>query len=203
MKNSPETSRFGSVMASLECEGFLFYSDFDSGNLSRVECVPKYASGKEKSPLSSPASPQTSLLSAVTPVTKNGKEVPEVPDVEFNIWTKPDCQGTIFENGNRTWFYFGVKGRLLVVVRMFVDVRFFLAGLPHALVKLNMVDLNRQAKMYSQGMAPVYRVVPGRTSWERIRDRPTYNVNIISLFLNGTYYIILYGGVSLKELNTS
>ena len=23
------------------------------------------------------------------------------PDYEFNVWTKPDCAGTEFENGNR------------------------------------------------------------------------------------------------------
>lgn len=31
-------------------------------------------------------------------------------EIEFNIWTKPDCAGTEFENGNRTWFYFGMRG---------------------------------------------------------------------------------------------
>lgn len=35
----------------------------------------------------------------------------EIPDHEFNVWTRPDCYGTEFENGNRTWFYFGIKGR--------------------------------------------------------------------------------------------
>lgn len=34
----------------------------------------------------------------------------ELIEAEFNIWTKPDCCGTEFENGNRTWFYFGMKG---------------------------------------------------------------------------------------------
>lgn len=37
----------------------------------------------------------------------------EVFDAEFNIWTKPDCYGTEYENGNRTWFYFGMKGKVL------------------------------------------------------------------------------------------
>jgi hypothetical protein len=46
----------------------------------------------------------------------HGKNSPaeEVPDFEFNIWTKPDCAGTEFENSNRTWFYFGVKGKLYI-----------------------------------------------------------------------------------------
>lgn len=95
----------------------------------------------------------------MVPVNRHGKDVPEIPDVEFNIWTRPDCMGTEFENGNRTWFYFGVKGYK-----------------PSVLMKLNLVDLNRQAKMYSQGMAPVFKTVPGRPNWERIRDKPTYTV---------------------------
>lgn len=34
----------------------------------------------------------------------------ETPDVfEYNLWTAPDCAGTEYENGNRTWFYFSVS----------------------------------------------------------------------------------------------
>lgn len=54
---------------------------------------------------------------------------------------------------------------------------YFLGGTPFSLVKLNMVNLNRQSKMYSQGMAPVFRISPGRSSWERIREKPTFNVS--------------------------
>lgn len=28
---------------------------------------------------------------------------------EYKLWTAPDCAGTSYENGNRTWFYFNVK----------------------------------------------------------------------------------------------
>ncbi|CAH0391215.1 unnamed protein product [Bemisia tabaci] len=80
-------------------------------------------------------------------------------DFEFNVWTHPDCAGTEFENNNRSWFYFGVTG-----------------GVPFATVKLNVVNLNRQCKMYSQGMAPVTRTSPGKLHWERIRDRPTFSM---------------------------
>ena len=27
---------------------------------------------------------------------------------EFNLWTAPDCAGTRYENGNRSWFYFSL-----------------------------------------------------------------------------------------------
>lgn len=46
------------------------------------------------------------------------------------------------------------------------------------MIKINMVDINKQAKMYSQGMSPVYKVFPGKHTWERIRDKPTYTVCI-------------------------
>ena len=25
--------------------------------------------------------------------------------LEFKVWTRPDCSGTCYENGNRTWFH--------------------------------------------------------------------------------------------------
>ncbi|XP_072378899.1 cytosolic carboxypeptidase-like protein 5 isoform X1 [Diabrotica undecimpunctata] len=128
-------------MAGISCSGFTFYNEFDSANLAKVEHVPgsshETASKHHKNAL-----------------------VQEIIDAEFNLWTKPDCYGTEFENGNRTWFYFGVK-----------------APGPAMLVKFNIVDLNRQGKMYSQGMAPVYRIVPGKPRWERIFDKPTHCLN--------------------------
>ncbi|EFA12270.1 cytosolic carboxypeptidase-like protein 5 isoform X1 [Tribolium castaneum] len=126
-------------MEGIECSGFTFYNEFDSANLAKVVYV----------------HPNESVIPVPNSSTKS---TPEVPDAEFNLWTKPDCCGTEFENGNRTWFYFGVK-----------------AHSPCLLVRLNIVDLNRQGKMYSQGMAPVYRTVPGKMQWERIRDKPIYN----------------------------
>ncbi|KAB0802410.1 hypothetical protein PPYR_04596 [Photinus pyralis] len=125
-------------MDDLECAGFEFFSNFDSANLSRVEYVPCFESATQSS----------------------RSTLQDVHDVEFNIWTKPDCFGTEFENANRTWFYFGIR-----------------ANAPELVVKLNLVDLNRQGKMYSQGMAPVYRIVPGKLQWERVRDKPSYSMN--------------------------
>ncbi|KAG5898456.1 hypothetical protein JTB14_015465 [Gonioctena quinquepunctata] len=117
-------------MEGIVCAQFTFYNDFDSANLARVEYVPQ------------------------------NESVQEIYDAEFNIWTKPDCYGTEFENGNRTWFYFGMK-----------------APASSLYVRFNMVDLNRQGKMYSQGMAPVYRILPSKPKWERILDKPTFSLN--------------------------
>lgn len=79
-------------------------------------------------------------------------------NVEFNLWTKPDCYQTVHENGNRTWFYFSIKG-----------------GKPSHVAKFNIMNLNKQAKLFSQGMHPVMRI--GKSAkWQRIHDRPTYSV---------------------------
>lgn len=86
----------------------------------------------------------------------------DTADYEFNLWTKHDCHGTQFQNNNRTWFYFGVK-----------------ACAPDVSVKFNIVNLNKQVKMFSQGMCPVFKVVPGHIHWERIRERPTFTVNFV------------------------
>lgn len=60
----------------------------------------------------------------------------------------------------RSWFYFSVRG-----------------AAPGKLLKINVMNMNNQRKLYSQGMAPLVRTVPGRARWERVRDRPTCEVN--------------------------
>ena len=77
--------------------GFTFFSTFDSGNLASVEAIPN-----DLHPLSG--------LPDVTEIPPD-KGSPLTPsDYSFRLWTRPDCSGTEYENGNRTWFYFGVKG---------------------------------------------------------------------------------------------
>ncbi|KAI8424052.1 hypothetical protein MSG28_002682 [Choristoneura fumiferana] len=133
----------------IECGGFYFIHNFDSGNLGHVERVP------------------TELIaSTVNPKTN----ATETPDYEFNLWTRPDCAGTEFENGNRTWFYFGIQAKE-----------------PGATVRLNLINLNKQGKMYNQGMAPVTRTLPGKPQWERIRDRPVHSMDDNTFTLSFKY----------------
>ncbi|XP_055528615.1 uncharacterized protein LOC129720831 isoform X1 [Wyeomyia smithii] len=87
-------------------------------------------------------------------------------EVEFNLWTRPDCAGTPYENQNRTWFYFAVTG-----------------GRPHQIVKFNVMNLNKQAKLFSQGMHPVMKVGPGGR-WERTKDKPSYAVTNDVFFIS-------------------
>lgn len=59
-------------------------------------------------------------------------------------------------------------------------------GIPGTAVRLNLVNLNKQSKMYSQGMTPVFKVDLGKSekpntkfskaSWLRIKEIPTYQV---------------------------
>ncbi|XP_015430742.1 PREDICTED: cytosolic carboxypeptidase-like protein 5 [Dufourea novaeangliae] len=129
------------------CGGFVFYNNFDSANLARVEQV---------------QAPEPSEKDANETENKSCKSSTSEDSVEyeFNIWTKHDCHGTQFQNGNRTWFYFGFK-----------------ANVPRIYVKFNIINLNKQLKMFSQGMCPVFKVIPGHLHWERIRERPTYSVD--------------------------
>ncbi|CAH2105329.1 unnamed protein product [Euphydryas editha] len=133
----------------IECAGFYFIHSFDSGNLGHVERVP---------------------TEFITPTINTKTNAPETPDYEFNLWTRPDCAGTEFENGNRTWFYFGIQ-----------------ASEPNIQVRLNLINLNKQGKMYNQGMAPVTRTLPGKPQWERIKDRPVHSTDDNTFTLSFRY----------------
>ncbi|KAJ8355491.1 hypothetical protein SKAU_G00182850 [Synaphobranchus kaupii] len=126
--------RFGNV---------IFSSKLDSGNLARVERVDRSEPDGEFGIAIS------GLLAGSAPN----------PDYEFNVWTKPDCADTEFENGNRSWFYFSVRG-----------------AVPGKLIKINVMNMNKQSKLYSQGMAPFVKTLPVKTRWERLRDRPTFEM---------------------------
>ncbi|XP_060946931.1 cytosolic carboxypeptidase-like protein 5 isoform X1 [Limanda limanda] len=122
----------------------VFSSKFDSGNLARVEKVEKGSSSPPSDTTSSGGAPSGPTLS---------------PDYEFNVWTQPDCAGTEHENGNRSWFYFSVRGTA-----------------PGKILKINVMNMNNQRKLYSQGMTPLVRTLPGKNRWERIRERPTSEI---------------------------
>lgn len=130
----------------------VFSSRFDSGNLGRVERVER-------------SEPSASAL-------------PPQPDYEFNVWTRPDCASTEFENGNRSWFYFSVRGML-----------------PGKLLKINMMNMNKQSKLYSQGMTPFVRSLPVRARWERVRDRPAFQMSDSQFILSFVHRLLEVRGV--------
>ena len=73
-----------------------------------------------------------------------------------------------FSNGwmmllcSRSWFYFGIRG-----------------WTPNRLIKINIMNMNRQGKLYSQGHMPFSRILPGQPKWQRIRDKPSYEVSVL------------------------
>ncbi|XP_078029806.1 cytosolic carboxypeptidase-like protein 5 isoform X2 [Epinephelus lanceolatus] len=136
----------------------VFSSKFDSGNLARVEKVEKGSS-----------SPPTDT--APSGGALSGSNL--TPDYEFNVWTQPDCGGTEHENGNRSWFYFSVRG-----------------AAPGKILKINVMNMNNQRKLYSQGMAPLVRTLPGKNRWERIRDRPTCEIIDNQFILSFTHRLL-------------
>ncbi|XP_063156044.1 cytosolic carboxypeptidase-like protein 5 isoform X5 [Candoia aspera] len=136
----------------IRCGGLLFSSKFDSGNLAHVEKV-EHQEGDGDNSVNGSGSINISASSVVF-----GSSLPTA-DYEFNVWTKPDCGDTEYENGNRSWFYFSVRG-----------------GMPGKLIKIHIVNMNKQTKLYSQGMTPLVKTVPIRPRWERIRERPAFEM---------------------------
>ncbi|RUS74128.1 hypothetical protein EGW08_018108 [Elysia chlorotica] len=134
--------------------GLLFTSKFDSGNLARVEKV-----SKEEDESDNDTSKSNFYSSVETKA-----------DSEFNVWTNPDCGGTEFENPNRSWFYFGIRG-----------------WNTNKVIKINVMNMNRQGKLYSQGLTPFVRILPGKPKWERIRDRPSCETVDGQFILSFTY----------------
>lgn len=75
----------------------------------------------------------------------------------FELRTAPDCAGTENETNYRTWFHFSIAG-----------------GVKDQVVNLTVNNLNPQAKMFNQGMKPVYKVGDGG-KWERIPQEVTHS----------------------------
>jgi hypothetical protein len=89
---------FPSPTMELRCGGLLFSSRFDSGNLAHVEKVETVSSDGEG-------------VGGVATAPASGSAAS--PDYEFNVWTRPDCAETEYENGNRYEDCRGWEGRVL------------------------------------------------------------------------------------------
>ncbi|CAI2728602.1 unnamed protein product [Schistosoma spindalis] len=150
--------------------GILFSSNFDSGNLARVE---KVLRGPDEPPSSSLQSNLKQQQHQQQPVQKATNKInsnifgnfaiAEVrADYEFRMWIRPDCAGTAFANGNRTWFYFSMRGYS-----------------PGKIMRATIMNMNKQSKIYSQGFSPIYRVCSpsvAQSRWQRIRDKPFWEL---------------------------
>ncbi|XP_040574719.1 cytosolic carboxypeptidase-like protein 5 [Lepeophtheirus salmonis] len=146
---------------------FHFFSNFDSGNLGRIETLKenevlpelkKRVSENEDVPVAPPC-----------PKTRRRKTEEECrgPNLKgnFKCWTRPDCAGTRFENGNRTWFNFGMK----------VGFEAEEEETPEDwALRFNFQNLNKQAKLFSQGFSPVVCIDKEEndetTQWKRLSN---------------------------------
>ena len=81
----------------------------------------------------------------------NASRVEQLDDDEFALWTCADMEGTEFENKNRTWWSFSVKGVARGRTLHFV-----------------IHNMNSQGKLFRQDMRPVFRVWPSKPGWARI-----------------------------------
>ena len=52
----------------------------------------------------------------------------------------------------------------------------------YVIYRFNIQNLNKQCRLYQQGLTPLIKTVPGRGSWERLRERPEYEVCDIQKF---------------------
>ncbi|KAK7070690.1 Cytosolic carboxypeptidase-like protein 5 [Halocaridina rubra] len=172
---------------------FTFTSNFECGNLARVERVdPPGSNNVIGSLASNPGIPVSSAFGSGRKVPKTSSPNQPVPDplpisYEFNLWTRPDCAGTEFENNNRTWFFFGIKG-----------------GCVGNRVRINVMNLNKQSKLFSQGMQPVMQCISSsrQPRWERIKEKCSYRseenstvitwVHIVNEASSVTHYAFTY-----------
>ncbi|CAF0953594.1 unnamed protein product [Rotaria sordida] len=163
--NSNDVSTTNSSSSSSSSSIQLF-ANFDSGNILRYERVTSSTSSSQ--PSTNPIETDTNTNTTTTTTNNNNNNsgadnglntishtLPK-HDIEFNVWTKRDCEGTPRINGNRSWFYFGVKGGYGKCIRF------------------NIMNLNRQGKLFEMGMLPVFRTVPGHEKWSRIYIRPCW-----------------------------
>ena len=61
-------------------------------------------------------------------------------------------------------------------------------------VKFNLMNLNRQAKLYSQGMRPLCKILPHQQQWERIKEKPVSGVR------RSCYHYLEYHLLSVSSL---
>lgn len=138
--------------------GIQLFANFDSGNMLRYERVTSSISAPSI-PTNPPETDSNNNNQGTEAIVVNTISHP-LPkhDIEFNVWTRRDCEGTAKVNGNRSWFYFGVRGGYGKCIRF------------------NIMNLNRQARLFEMGMLPVFRTVPGHEKWARIYIRPCWEV---------------------------
>ncbi len=63
------------------------------------------------------------------------------------------------------------------VVKIIIVIQYFY----HYYCRMNIMNLNKQMRLYQQGLTPMMKTLPGRGGWERLRGRPVYQVRLATL----------------------
>ena len=87
----------------------------------------------------------------------NAKRVEQLDDHEFALWTAGDCEDTQYENKNRTWWHFSVRG----VTR-------------GRMLTFHIHNMNAQGRLFRADMRPVWRALPSKPAWSRIPIAATH-----------------------------
>ena len=87
----------------------------------------------------------------------NAARVESHGDDEFSIWTHADMEGTQYENKNRTWWSFSVRG----VTKS-------------RILHFNIHNMNSQGKLLRADMRPVFRIWPSKPNWARLPLAASY-----------------------------
>jgi hypothetical protein len=119
---------------------FLFDSDFDSGNLSKV--IYEYTVESKLPTLNGTSSLSINSASASVPKAKS-----VFFDHWFKLWTSPDAFHTLSPTKNRTWFHFSVT--LESTAKMNEQSQ--------QTILFEFMNLNRVQRLFNMGFRPVFR----------------------------------------------
>lgn len=132
--------------------GLLFSANFDSGNLGRVENAKvnvEYTGNPQAKNAEKGWADRTVVIYGADrrPLLRSR------PDYQVQIWNNADAHGTPFQNGNRSWFHFSVKNYA-----------------PESIIRVTIMNMNRQAKLFNQGYTPVFKVTGPTITHSRYRQ---------------------------------
>lgn len=58
------------------------------------------------------------------------------------------------------------------------------------LLRFHLQNLNKQSRLYQQGMVPFFRIVPGKSNWDRLRDSVDWQVKYARVHLVLVAYVV-------------
>jgi hypothetical protein len=145
-----------------------FSSNFDSGNMARVEKVRMIQ-------ICIIYGLTSMLLQAV--VERGFEQV-----IEYQVWTAPDCAGTQYETVHTTWC---VTPDSFTLARLKRDpVRRFhfkiSGGRAGQTVKICMMNMNKQLHLYRNDYRPILKTKTNPV-WRRSKAMPVYKVYNLAL----------------------